>query len=271
MRVLLASYRTVFARRRFHRWNRLLFDLSLRGLGVLNYENGRASGEDWLLRRIAEVFPDPTVLDVGGNVGSYSIAIMQAAPKASVYAFEPHPVTFGRLQAAAERWGFVAINAGCGEQQGVLVLHDYADDPSGSAHATLYREVIEEIHRGASAGREVAITTVDRFLREQDIGAVNLLKIDTEGHEYQVLLGAQHALAAGNFDVIHFEFNEMNVFSRRFLRDFRELLQGFELHRLLPTDLLPLEARGAPLFQELFGYQNIIAVRARAAAQLRSG
>lgn len=262
---LLAVYRTIFARRRFYRWNRLLFDLSARGLGILNYESDKASGEDWLLRRVVEVFPNPTVLDVGGNVGAYSVAVKKLARRASVYSFEPHPETFDRLRAAAERWDFVAINVGCGDYEGVLDLHDYADAPSGSAHATLQRGVIEEIHRGTSVARQVAITTVDRFLSDHRISGVNLLKIDTEGYEYRVLIGARQALDASEFDLVHFEFNEMNVLSRRFLRDFRELLTGFRLHRLLPTGLLPLDAHDAPLVQELFGYQNIIAVRDRIA------
>lgn len=264
IRHLLAGYRILFARRRFYKWNRLLFHLSARGLGILNYENDRVSGEGWLLRRIVDVFPNPTVLDIGGNVGDYAVAVRKLAPKASVYSFEPHPVTFGRLRVAAERWSFTAINAGCGEREGVLDLYDYADRPDGSAHATLHQGVIEDIHRGRSTPHKVMITTVDRFLIEQRVSQVNLLKIDTEGHEYQVLVGARRALDAGEFDVIHFEFNEMNVMSRRFLRDFRELLPDFRLHRLLPGALLPLNASDAPLLQELFGYQNIVAIRERA-------
>ena len=49
---------------------------------------------------------------------------------------------------------------------------------------------------------------------------LNLLKIDAEGNEYKILLGAKQALQANIIDVIQFEFNEMNVISRVFMKDF---------------------------------------------------
>ena len=232
---------------------------------MMNYENGRASGEDWLLGRVVRAFPQPTVLDVGGNVGAYATAIKRLDPAASVYCFEPHPATFDRMRLAAERWRFVPVNVGLSDDEGILELHDYGGRPDGTAHASLHKGVIEELHHAVSASQKVAVTTLDRFLDKGAISRVNLLKIDTEGHEYQVLAGAREALGRGEFDVIHFEFNEMNVLTRHFLRDFRSVLPDFTLHRLLPRGLLALPKDEPPMRQEVFAYQNIVAIRESAA------
>jgi hypothetical protein len=89
---------------------------------------------------------------------------------------------------------------------------------------------------------------------------IGLLKIDTEGHEMAVLMGASRLLKRGGIDFIQFEFNEMNVFSRVFMRDFFDLLPGYTFHRLLPETAIKL-ASYDPVFMEVFAYQNLVCVR----------
>ena len=59
--------------------------------------------------------------------------------------------------------------------------------------------------------------------------------------------------------IIHFEFNEMNIVSGHFLRDFEQLLTDFQLYRLLPKGLVILN--DMPILTELYGFQNVIAIR----------
>jgi hypothetical protein len=69
-----------------------------------------------------------------------------------------------------------------------------------------------------------------------------------------------HRRVAGRISLVQFEFNEMNVISRTFLRDFVGLLPGYRLYRLLPDGMASLE--GEPLFvREIFAFQNLVAVR----------
>jgi hypothetical protein len=89
------------------------------------------------------------------------------------------------------------------------------------------------------------------------LSRIDLLKIDTEGHELEVLHGARKLLAAGLIRVLHIEFNEMNVFSRVFLRDFRELLSRHTAYRMLPGII---SVSDSPLASELFAFQNVVFV-----------
>jgi FkbM family methyltransferase len=256
------TYRRLFAHERYRRMNQFLHELSLHGLGVLNYENDAVSGELYVIRRA--LHKDGTgdvrrvILDVGANDGEYSRRITQIDSDARVFAFEPHPVTYERLSTSAKRHGFEAINAGCGETEGTSVLYDYSGN-SGSQHASLYRTVIEGIHGSRATGHEIRLTTVDSFLKERGIAEVRLLKIDTEGNEASVLRGARESISSNRIELVQFEFNEMHVASRTFFKDFVDLLANYRLYRILPDGCLPLAYRSVSC--EIFAYQNILAVR----------
>lgn len=238
--------------------NRVLFELSLRGLGILNYENDTVSGERKFLQLFSIWMADPVVLDVGANIGNYASLIKALMPEATVYAFEPHPGTFERLHQRALAGGYKSFNLGCSDAEGILRLYDY-EGKNGSSHASMYRSVIEDIRKSRSECLDVRVTTVDSFVSAEAIQRVNLLKIDTEGHELKVLQGALLTLHNQMVDVIHFEFNEMNAVSRVFFKDFIDLLPEYYFFRMLPDGLYRLR-QYSPLEHELFGFQNIVAI-----------
>jgi FkbM family methyltransferase len=66
----------------------------------------------------------------------------------------------------------------------------------------------------------VSVDTVDRFIARSEIPSVDILKIDTEGHEMEVMLGAEEAIAADRVDLITFEFGVHQVESRHFFKDY---------------------------------------------------
>lgn len=252
-------YAFLFSRSYFYRLNRALHHASLRGLGVLNYKNADASGERRFMERCLSSSEMPTVVDVGANVGDYSSMVLEASKNAKVFAFEPHPETFTRLTARLSSAGnFVATNAACGSAPGKLLLYDH-EGSSGTGHASLLPGVIERIHGDNSNRHEVAVTTLDQFAAEHNISRIDLLKIDTEGTELEVLKGAHDLLSEGRIRAIQFEFNEMNIVSRVFLKDFYELIPHYRFYRLLRHGLGPLDPY-SPLACEVFAFQNIVAL-----------
>jgi len=253
---LVGLYRWAFARARFRRLNEALFHLSLRGLGVLNYENDHVSGEHALLARILAHRRGAVVLDVGGNAGQYAAAVLRVSPTALVHSFEPHPATFMRLAEAAVRLGFQANNCACGASAGSMELFDH-ESQDGSEHASLYRESIECKPGQHANSRTVQVVTISDYWMSIGSPRVALLKIDVEGHEMSVLRGCSKLLETGAIEAIHLEFNEMNVYSRVFMRDLVQLLPRYRFFRLLPRELLPLDPY-VPLTQELFAYQNLL-------------
>lgn len=256
--ILLRVYASLFARRRFRKLNMLLFDLGLRGLGILNYQDRNISGELTFLRQYLKDKKNPVILDVGANVGGYSEDIVAINPSSTVFAFEPHPLTYERLIANIGDRNIRPFNYAVGDQPGPLMLYDRSSE-NGTMHASIFREVIEDIHKAHSTRYEVKVITLDQFIEENRLSTIDLLKIDTEGYELNVLKGSVKAIRAGIFRAIQFEFNEMNVVSRVFFRDFLELLPQYQFYRMLPGGLQRID-RYNPLQCELFAFQNIVAV-----------
>jgi FkbM family methyltransferase len=269
-KLVIRLHEKLFIRRRFFRFNLLLFTLGIKGMGVLNWTGNaqHLSGEAHFLRAFARLYRNrrPTVLDVGANLGEYAAGIRDLLPDSQVFAFEPHPLTFGKLRPTAESKGFTPVNVGCGEAPGQLELFDPAGEGPTHQLASLYKDVLTQLHRVTDVtSHRVDIVTLDDFLAARNLDRVHLLKVDTEGHELKVLHGFRRSLAAGLVDVVHLEFNEMNAVSRVFFKDFVDLLPNYDLFRLLPDGAIRM-TRYTPLYWELFAYQNIVAVRKDLAA-----
>lgn len=261
MRLVSKLHRAVFARPIFRKLNSTLFYLSLHGLGVLNYQNDEISGERYLLRTwLPRVICGPHLVffDVGANVGHYSEMMLECFPTAFVHAFEPHPRNYSRLLENA----FPAHRAKChniaiGQSKSSLTLYDHADN-DGSQHASLHEATITEFHEHSAIGTNVPVETLDEVAEREGVEYIDFLKIDTEGHELAVLSGASRLLRENRIGHIQFEFNALHVFSRAFFRDFRNILPDYDLYRLLPKGLLPLDTNIT--LTEIFGFQNILAV-----------
>lgn len=259
IKCIYRAWAYLFARPSFSTLNILLHGLSLRGLGVLNYETKYLSGErDWLKRHLSSC-RFPVVFDVGANVGGYSRDILSACPSAVIFAFEPHPRTFLSLSENISSGKVNTFNKAIGETNSSLFLYDYRGN-DGSSHASVYREVIEGVHQAESIEHLIDVIALDDFCDEHEVEVIDLLKLDTEGNELNCLKGAQRMLASGRIRAIQFEFNEMNVVSGSRFKDFWDLLAQYQIYRLLPGGRLLKLEKYSPVLCEVYAYQNIVAL-----------
>ncbi len=260
---ILQFYRFLFARKIFYKFNKALYYMSLRGLGILNYESHNVSGEALFLKEnvlgLEKSDKRIVVFDVGANIGNYSKEVLSILSNSNVFAFEPHPLNYEKLLRNINADNFYCFNVGVGDSNGEMNLYDYADN-DGSSHASLYKAVIEDIHHGRVIKHQVKIITLSDFVKEHNIDYIDLLKIDTEGNEMKVLLGLKDMIAEDKVGAIHFEFNEMNVISRVFFKDYFDFLSNYHFYRLLPNGMLPIKVYN-PIDCEIFAYQNIIAIK----------
>ena len=138
------------------------------------------SGHQKMLN-LARVSNVRTVIDVGANVGFFSMLMRERFPKATVYAIEPVQKTFSALEKNFEGDTKTvltnkAISNFCGTSKMVF-------DEQESAKSFLGKGV-----------EEVAVQTLDNFVDEHGIGVVDILKIDVETFEKHVLEGAKNVL-----------------------------------------------------------------------------
>ncbi len=240
-------------------------DVAFEMRGIEKFQTFGRSGELYFLEsvlrpRLARAgIEQPLFIEVGANVGRYTVELERRFPGAQIHAFEPGEAAFIALQKQFERGAVSCHQKGCGRESATLELFTYQSE-ADSEHATLFADVFAELHKTQKvASTLVELVTLDEFCESNNIERCHFLKIDTEGNEMDVLRGARSLLERGAIDAIQFEFNAMNVVSRCFLRDFYQVLSDFELFRLDTNRLIPLPSYNPR--DEIFVFQNFIALR----------
>ena len=106
------------------------------------------------------------------------------------------------------------------------------------------------------------MTTLDAFASRRGLRHIDLLKIDVEGHEYDVLRGAEKLLAARQIGIVQFEFGGCNLDTRTSFRDFYSLMTeyGFCLYVISKYGLQRIEKYRE--IYEQYGTTNFAAVYA---------
>ena len=136
-----------------------------------------------------------TFFDVGANVGQTVGSMLAHYPEAAVYAFEPAPESFRKL---AESWGELA-NVACYQRA--------LGAEAGTVH--FVNQGVAQTNRVVpKAGKRttnVELQTGDSVCRELDIEHISYLKIDTEGHDLNVLRGFPEMLCRQAIDLIQVE------------------------------------------------------------------
>lgn len=190
------------------------------------------NGERKLLERLASA-KFKTVLDVGANVGDWSIAAAKLWPSASIYAFEVSPRTRADLEKQVAETGLsqrvLPVSAGMSDKAGTQVMYYYPYNPELTC---------EELRHDASAAVpfDAVLTTVDQFAAEKGINAIDFLKIDVEGSEYKVLRGAKGLLEKRAVSCIQFEYGAFSVTSRFLLADYFNMLKNdFFIGKIFPN------------------------------------
>jgi FkbM family methyltransferase len=154
---------------------------------------GHDAGDLRFLWRALE--PEMTFLDVGANLGAYSlVAAHKLADNGCVIAFEPGPRESARLKlhfrwnglrAPEARMERVSLGAHTGEQKFFEVLTGGDTSRNG-----LRPPQIDD------AVREVAtsVITLDRYAAKRGLTRIDFIKLDVEGGEMDVLRGASASL-----------------------------------------------------------------------------
>jgi FkbM family methyltransferase len=239
--------------------------IDLMGLGYV--ENGflksnslQASGELNFIKNLLGTKiknESPVFFDVGANIGDYTELLATHHPKAKIYCFEPNPNTFKKL---AENCGDLAtlINGGIGAEIGELKLYFESSD-STSVQASSNPEILNVIAKQSDlTSIDIKINTIDNYCLQNGIDSIDFLKIDIEGFELEALEGAKKLLSEKKIKLIQFEFNEVNIVKRRFLKDFYDFLPDFDFYRLEESKLIPLNEWKPK--HEIFVFQNILAI-----------
>jgi FkbM family methyltransferase len=253
--------RRTYGRRRFQHLYRRVHGLALAGLNYGDSDAGR-NGEHAFIDRLASQWQERPVVafDVGAFHGTWTAAVLEHASSATVHAFEPVASSFAQLSANVGGQAHVhrcALGAATGTAE--MFAPPDADGSLGEL-ASLHARDLSGFALAVEPIGKVQMRTLDEFCDEQGIAHIDLLKLDTEGHELAVLNGASKLLGSRAIDVIQFEFGGANIDSRTFLRDIVDVLRPTHaVHRLLRDGIEPVRLSER---EEIFVYANYVALPA---------
>ncbi len=134
---------------------------------------------------------DATCLDVGANIGYFTVLMAGLAPQGQVHAFEPLPTNAALLHASITMNGFDNVTLNCaavGDKAGEVAFTQASDSAYSSMHDTGRKPVARTL--------SVPMITLDDYCSDKGVGVVDLLKCDVEGAEGLVLNGAQALLSS---------------------------------------------------------------------------
>lgn len=184
-------------------------------------------------------------VDVGTNIGACSVEMLAHGHR--VVSFEPTKPTFAALTAAVQatlasdqrdkRGTIRLINKGASDSPGSSIIYTRpgnsgdslspgAKDPTADIKDELEKKKIAGFWDNQKGGlskptrprrndsyvsSSIELTTIDDEIKED----VDFLKLDAQGHEYKVLLGAKKLLRNFNVRKIMFEWNPSTLFGHK--------------------------------------------------------
>ena len=168
--------------------------------------------------------------DVGANRGDCAQAWMHLTEMSRVYCFEIVRPTYeklsdrfqGNLRASCYPFGLSDTN------METVVSYIPESDSGSSLNVLPWQHEMKEL--------PALLKTGDSFVAESDINEIFFLKIDTEGHELNVLRGFLSLIKKQKIKCIQFEYGYTYIQNRYFLKDVYELLEsaGYDLGRIYP-------------------------------------
>jgi FkbM family methyltransferase len=195
-----------------------------------------------------------TIFDIGACVGDWTQKVLTHQPAALVHCFEPLPANHQALVRNLGKRAFVNGFA-IGARTGAMALHVPADKGTERWElGSLYQRHAPAVDSLTEV--TVQVKTLADYCREQEIGGIDLLKIDTEGAEMDVLIGGRDLFVKGRIKAAQFEYGATWLDARRQLRDVFDLLAGlpYAVAKLMPEGYMIIDHYQPML--DSFSYSN---------------
>lgn len=148
--------------------------------------------------KFVQLKEDDIIFDIGANVGIMALNFANKVKNGKVYAFEPTHYALKKLYRNIELNPELAKN--------IIITNCFVSAKSdenpdivafSSWSLTKRTESDHEFHLGTPMSAEgVPSITLDDFVTKNNIHKIDFIKIDTDGHEYEIFLGGKNSISA---------------------------------------------------------------------------
>jgi FkbM family methyltransferase len=202
---------------------------------------------------IANLQPGMTVVDVGANIGYFSIiAGYKVGESGRVMAYEANPknydimvdnLTINELKHNVDPFALAVSDSD--QQLQFHVSERFQGNSSLKSHSDQYRQDFK-----SDCFDQIPVYAVS--LDTQGFGKIDLLKVDVEGAELQVFRGASRLIANGKITTAVFELNKSML--QEDTQPFEELLKDYErngaIFHLLEPNGMPYRTTVDEIFKK---------------------
>jgi FkbM family methyltransferase len=134
---------------------------------------------------VSQMRPSDICLDVGANVGFYTVLLAKKAVAGQVHAFEPVPLNYHIL----------ATNVLANNLQNVVTNQCAVGDAEGKADFSIsqdsaFSSLIDTGRHPRLVETRVPVLTLDSYCEKRELPRVDVMKVDVEGAESKVVRGA---------------------------------------------------------------------------------
>jgi FkbM family methyltransferase len=132
------------------------------------------------------------IFEVGARYGNESIALRNLFPNATIYSFEPNPLTKDRCSETLKpEKNINFFPFALGEKEEQLPFYSFVGGNDGAS--SLYKRIdFDQTQKQTGVAQ---VDTLERFVRNNKVSFINYLCMDTQGFELNILKGAKHFIS----------------------------------------------------------------------------
>lgn len=205
-----------------------------------------------------------TSIDVGAYTGVISLAMAQfGSDSHKVHSFEADDLNFDHLEANVSSVAgrkIVSHNVAISDHSGTTMFTRNRD------HGTNHLGMPSGSDRGSEMVYEVPVDSLDNFAANNDIPAIDVVKIDVEGSDIKVLRGAENLLSSGRIKALVVEIpltEDARSEMKKLLRD-----HGYSIAYIVRNTSRLIECTETGYMNEGRSPLNMLAAAADVAAAL---
>lgn len=157
----------------------------------------------------------PIVFDIGANKGQSIDGFRKLYPECFIHAFEPSKLEFDQLIINYKK-NILINNLGVGDKN--IHLNFYMTKGSANSSFLEYKKGTPWLRDRAKyfniaskkfiiSKKKVEVVTIDSYCKKNDISFIDILKIDTEGFDAKVLIGAKSMILKNKIKLIEIEIS----------------------------------------------------------------
>tara|TARA_B100000941_G_C28470416_1_gene536086 strand:+ start:53 stop:877 length:825 start_codon:yes stop_codon:yes gene_type:complete len=256
---ILDPLNIIFGRKIFYKFNLIIIKIFLKFIGYNNYKNLNKTGEKKFLDSIISE-GDGIVLDIGANIGNYSKYVLENS-NYNIISFEPLKYSFSKLKKLQKVYKnrFICFNLALSDKIGKTeIFYSKKNQHWANLDYEVNKITLLKDNKKKSICQRSSLDIFYQKNRNIFKGKIKLIKIDVEGHEYEVLKGSKKFIKKFKPEYIQIEYNWHHLIKNVNLYQFSKILPNYEVFKIMPFFNAIYKIDPIRPENNYFNYSNIV-------------